>query len=457
MRRRPSPSAIGRSPPRSRPESTTTSTTPRPRRDRRAARSLAFAGAAGRRRRGTGGALLARCDEPRPRDVRIRRLSAGLEAVLAADRGRPLRDAGPSRRGLPAAGTGALLSGPPARGVSRVSRVPLSRAGGGAGSLLRSAGRRLLLRERQEGSRAAAHAAAHAAAGRAGDPQEGRRRGGAAAPAERARGGSPPAPHDAAPDRAARRPEGVLGLADALRDRAIAERRPLAGHRSRGRRGGGGRSQRRQRAPHRGAARLLDREVRQPRPGQPVSARLAAQHRQVGGRGSFLCALGRRRRARRLAVSARAAAPRSAAAAARSALMASFVVHSKGAPPTTFPLVKRLTSVGASAESDLRVPDVRGVVAIQFDGSTFTATALEGAALLVNGKKRGQHILSEGDTLELGATQLVFQSADRIPTPAEVTRVGRDPAALAVQRLAEFSAQLAREPALDKALARLLD
>ena len=137
--------------------------------------------------------------------------------------------------------------------------------------------------------------------------------------------------------------------------------------------------------------------------------------------------------------------------------MASFVVHSKGAPPTTFPLVKRLTSVGASAESDLRVPDVRGVVAIQFDGSTFTATALEGAELLVNGKKRGQHILSDGDTLELGATQLVFQSADRIPTPAEVTRVGRDPAALAVQRLAEFSAQLAREPALDKALARLLD
>jgi transcriptional regulator with GAF, ATPase, and Fis domain len=137
--------------------------------------------------------------------------------------------------------------------------------------------------------------------------------------------------------------------------------------------------------------------------------------------------------------------------------MASLVVHSKGAPPTTFPLVKRLTSVGASAESDLRVPDLRGVVAIQFDGSTFTATALEGAALLVNGKKRGQHILSEGDTLQLGATQLVFQSADRIPTPAEVNRVGKDPAALAVQRLAEFSAQLAREPALDKALARLLD
>jgi transcriptional regulator with GAF, ATPase, and Fis domain len=138
--------------------------------------------------------------------------------------------------------------------------------------------------------------------------------------------------------------------------------------------------------------------------------------------------------------------------------MATLVVQSKGAPPSTFPLVKPLTSVGASAESDLRVPDVRGVIAIQFDGSTFTATALEGAALLVNGKKRGQHILNDGDTLQLGKTQLVFQSADRIPTPAEVNRLGaRDPASLAVQRLAEFSAQLAREPALDKALARLLD
>jgi transcriptional regulator with GAF, ATPase, and Fis domain len=138
--------------------------------------------------------------------------------------------------------------------------------------------------------------------------------------------------------------------------------------------------------------------------------------------------------------------------------MATLVVHSKGAAPSTFPLVKPLTSVGASAESDLRVPDARGVVAIQFDGSKFTATALEGAALLVNGKKRGQHTLTDGDTLQLGATQLVFQSADRIPTPAEVSRLGsRDPAALAIDRLAEFSTSLAKEPALDKVLSRLLD
>jgi transcriptional regulator with GAF, ATPase, and Fis domain len=138
--------------------------------------------------------------------------------------------------------------------------------------------------------------------------------------------------------------------------------------------------------------------------------------------------------------------------------MAILVVHNPGLPPSSYPLVKPLTSVGASAESDLRVPDVRGVIAIQFDGASFTATALEGAALTVNGKKRGQHMLADGDTLQLGATQLVFQSSDRIPTPAEVNRLGsRDPASLAVQRLAEFSVALAREPALDRALERLLD
>ncbi len=138
--------------------------------------------------------------------------------------------------------------------------------------------------------------------------------------------------------------------------------------------------------------------------------------------------------------------------------MATLVVRNPGLPPSSYPLVKPLTSVGASAESDLRVPDVRGVIAIQFDGASFTATALEGAALTVNGKKRGQHMLADGDTLQLGATQLVFQSSDRIPTPAEVNRLGsRDPASLAVQRLAEFTQALAREPALDRALERLLD
>src|SRR5205085_1627299 len=123
-----------------------------------------------------------------------------------------------------------------------------------------------------------------------------------------------------------------------------------------------------------------------------------------------------------------------------------------------FPLVKPLTSVGAAPDSDVRVAGARGVVAIQFDGRVFTATALEGATLSVNGKKRGQHVLADGDTLQLGNTELVFQAADRAPTPAEVRRLGsRDPASLATSKLADFARQLANEPGLDNALTRLLD
>jgi hypothetical protein len=99
-------------------------------------------------------------------------------------------------------------------------------------------------------------------------------------------------------------------------------------------------------------------------------------------------------------------------------MMASLVVHLAGAKPVFFPLVKPLTTLSSGADSDLRLPDLRGVVAIQFDGSAFTATALEGAQLTVNGKKRGLHALADGDTLQLGETRVVFQSADRIPTPA---------------------------------------
>ena len=137
--------------------------------------------------------------------------------------------------------------------------------------------------------------------------------------------------------------------------------------------------------------------------------------------------------------------------------MATLVVHTANTPPRSFPLVKPLTSVGASADSDLCLTDVRGVVAIQFDGARFTATALDGATLLVNGKKRDRHLLTDGDALQIGRTEVVFQSADRIPTPAEVSKPSeRDPASLAVQRLSELAASLAKEPS-DRALSLLLD
>jgi transcriptional regulator with GAF, ATPase, and Fis domain len=138
--------------------------------------------------------------------------------------------------------------------------------------------------------------------------------------------------------------------------------------------------------------------------------------------------------------------------------MATLVVHAEGAAPSFVPLVKPLTTLAAAADSDVRVPDLRGVVAIQFDGKSFMATALDGAQLVVNGKKRGQHTLTDGDNIQLGSTQLVFQSGERAPEPAPIRRLPTDdPESLATSRLADFARQLANEPGVDPALTRLLD
>src|SRR5207245_5434825 len=68
-------------------------------------------------------------------------------------------------------------------------------------------------------------------------------------------------------------------------------------------------------------------------------------------------------------------------AAGTGALMATLVVHAAGAAPSFVPLIKPLTTLAAAPDSDVRVPELRGVVAIEFDGESFTVTALEGAQL----------------------------------------------------------------------------
>jgi len=139
--------------------------------------------------------------------------------------------------------------------------------------------------------------------------------------------------------------------------------------------------------------------------------------------------------------------------------MATLVVHVPGAAPASISLVKPLTTVGSGADCDVRVNDVRGVVAIEFDGSEYMATALERAPLLVNGRKRDRAPLADGDTLQLGRARIVFQRGDRAAPSVETAKAaaGTDAATLAVRRLSEFTLALAQEPGTDKALSRLLD
>jgi transcriptional regulator with GAF, ATPase, and Fis domain len=139
--------------------------------------------------------------------------------------------------------------------------------------------------------------------------------------------------------------------------------------------------------------------------------------------------------------------------------MATLIVHLPDAAPTHYRILKPLVSIGAAPDSDVRVPHMRGVVAVQFDGRSFTATALEGAPLVVNGRKRDRCALEDGDTLEVSGARLVFEKADREVAPAETSAAAArtEATALAVTRLAEFAQALGREPALDRALIRLLD
>src|SRR5205814_546992 len=246
---------------------------------------------------------------------------------------------------------------------------------------------------------------------------------------------------------------------DALRHRPDSERRPEAGHLPGHVTAHRWRGERRQRAAHRAGAGQCHRPLRRPRSWQhALQDRGPAQRGQVGRRGHLLCALGGRRDSRRRELQGRGTAPGPPPPAGAGSLMATLVVHAEGAAPSFVPLVKPLTTVAAAADSDVRVADLRGVVAIQFDGESFTATALEGAHLLVNRKKRGHHTLIDGDTLQLGATQLVFQRGERVPQAPPASGPGsRDPEALATSRLAQFARQLASEPGLDSALTRLLD
>jgi transcriptional regulator with GAF, ATPase, and Fis domain len=139
--------------------------------------------------------------------------------------------------------------------------------------------------------------------------------------------------------------------------------------------------------------------------------------------------------------------------------MAALLVHAPGVGPSSYALTKPLTSLGSGPDCDVRIAEMRGVVAIEFDGSGYTATALEGAPLLVNGRKRDRHPLREGDTLHLGRTRLVFQAYERpaAATPIPAVAGSVDAATLAVLRLSEFTIALAKEPGTEKALTRLLD
>ncbi|MDQ3265982.1 MAG: sigma 54-interacting transcriptional regulator [Myxococcota bacterium] len=150
--------------------------------------------------------------------------------------------------------------------------------------------------------------------------------------------------------------------------------------------------------------------------------------------------------------------------------MAHLNVKSKDGRSRAVPLVKRITTVGRSADNDVRLEDPQvseGALHIVFDGKRHQAES-QGEGFWVNGKRKDTHPLEEGDTLRLGETELVF-SAAAITQPArfpvgedaeshtrEVEGVpGRELAAL--RRLTAFSETLLVTYEIDRVLENLMD
>jgi transcriptional regulator with GAF, ATPase, and Fis domain len=93
--------------------------------------------------------------------------------------------------------------------------------------------------------------------------------------------------------------------------------------------------------------------------------------------------------------------------------MASLVA--KLSPDRTFRLSKSVTSIGRGPQNDVRISDAtledRHAHVLK-DRDGFRIFAADGAKLLVNGKKRSEHPLTDGDEIELGDVKMLYRSQE---------------------------------------------
>src|SRR5258708_33861878 len=103
----------------------------------------------------------------------------------------------------------------------------------------------------------------------------------------------------------------------------------------------------------------------------------------------------------------------------------------KLSPDRAFRLSKSVTSIGRGPQNDVRIQDVsieERHAHVLKDRDGFRIFATDGAKLLVNGKRRSEWPLADGDEVELGAIRMVYQIADRSsdePTDPSVPALGK--------------------------------
>ena len=98
--------------------------------------------------------------------------------------------------------------------------------------------------------------------------------------------------------------------------------------------------------------------------------------------------------------------------------MASLSVRTPDGKVRTFPLIKRITSIGRGPDNDVQLDDPGipdSALHVLFDGSRFQVGSL-GATFQINGKKRDSHVLASQDVIRVGGTELTF-ARDDAPAP----------------------------------------
>ncbi|MCC7384134.1 MAG: sigma 54-interacting transcriptional regulator [Deltaproteobacteria bacterium] len=129
-----------------------------------------------------------------------------------------------------------------------------------------------------------------------------------------------------------------------------------------------------------------------------------------------------------------------------------------------FELVKSVTSIGRDPQNDVRIEGFRlepRHAHLLRDKAGYRLFATAGAKVLVNGKRRDEHVLSDGDVLVLGDLELVFNAGRGAVRSSEPPAERADPAEQirldAFKRLHTFTLKLSESPNFEALKRNLVD
>lgn len=136
--------------------------------------------------------------------------------------------------------------------------------------------------------------------------------------------------------------------------------------------------------------------------------------------------------------------------------MPTLTIQVPGQEPLSYNLHKTITSVGSDADCDVCINDPmvsKTTATIQFDGQIYTVVSIaKKSELLVNGKTRKKHKLSEGDQFGFGPVKIKFSLVSKAP-PTKQKNTDDNP----FLRIVEFSNRLMKKNNVGELLETMMD